>query len=91
MTIVPVPGFAPGDKVWPVEGPMILQWAPQTVIASYRHRELGDWLWLDDGHGGFRGFAAKWWAKTEPGPGEQAARAERQQRRVAENEANFAD
>lgn len=87
--IAPAPGFEPGDQVWPVEGPMILQWAPQTVIATYRHPELGDWLWLDDGHGGFRGFSARWWTKVVPDPDEQAARGARQQQRIAENEMNF--
>jgi hypothetical protein len=86
-----VPGFEPGDQVWPTEGPFILQHAPQVIIATYRHPELGDWLWLDDGHGGLPTFAAKYWTTTEPDPAEQQARAARVQRRIAENEAQYAD
>ena len=72
-----VPGFIPGAKVWPTEGPMILQSAPQTVLATCRHPVAGDWLWLDDGQCGFGSWAAAYWTTEEPGEAEKAARAER--------------
>jgi len=80
-----VPGFTPGGKVWPREGPMVLQDAPQTVIATCRHPVAGDWVWLDDGRCGFRSFAAAHWTTEEPGDDEKAARNERRGRRAAEN------
>lgn len=68
-----VPGFSPGDKVWPVEGPMILQRAPQTVIATYRHPVSGDWLRLAAADCP-RGFPAAHWTTEEPDEGEQVRR-----------------
>ena len=83
--IMAAPGFAPGDKVWPIDGPMVLQHAPQTVIATYRHPVAGDWLWLDDGNCGFRSSAACWWTTGKPDETELAARMLRQAQREAEN------
>jgi hypothetical protein len=82
-----VPGFAPGDKVWPREGPMVLQAAPQVVVASCRHPVAGDWLWLDGGYSGLRSWAAVHWTTEEPDEDEKAARFERRQQRAAENAA----
>jgi hypothetical protein len=60
-------GFNPGDKVWPKTGtPMELQTAPQTVLFAVSHHMYGDWLWLDDGRGGLRSWAAEYWATNEP-------------------------
>jgi hypothetical protein len=87
LTLPSVPGFKPGDKVWPKEGPMVLQHAPQTVIATYRHPVAGDWLWLDDGQCGFRSWAAAHWMTEEPDAAELEARFERRQARAAENAA----
>ena len=84
-TFSPVPGFRPGDKVWPKEGPMVLQYAPQTVIAMYHHPVAGDWLWLDDWKGGFGSWAAEHWTTEEPDQAELEARFERRQQRTAEN------
>jgi hypothetical protein len=64
---------------------MILQRAPQAVIATYRHPVAGDWLWLDDGQCGFRSWAAAHWTTEEPGEAEKAARTERHQRAAAES------
>lgn len=72
-----VPGFKRGDKVWPREGPMVLQRAPQTVIGTYKHPVAGEWLWLDDGQCGFRSWAAAHWTTKDPGEAEMAARKER--------------
>ena len=69
-----VPGFNPGDKVWPKEGPVVLQHAPQTVIATYRHPVAGDWLWLEDGNCGFGSWTAKWWTTEEPDDAEKESR-----------------
>lgn len=82
-----VPGFKCGDRVWPREGPMVLQRAPQTVIGTYKHPVAGDWLWLDDGNCGFRSYAAVHWTTEEPGEAEMAAREVRVQERIAENAA----
>ena len=85
-TVLPaVPGFKPGDQVWPKEGPMVLQYAPQTVIATYHHPVAGDWLWLDDWKGGFGSWAAEHWTTEEPDQAELEARFERRQQRTAEN------
>jgi hypothetical protein len=63
----PVSGFTPGTRVWPKPGgPMALQHAPQTVIASYTHPVYGTWLWLDDDRGNFSSFAAGHWTTKEP-------------------------
>ena len=80
-----VPGFRPGDKVWPKEGPMVLQYAPQTVLATCRHPVAGDWLWLDDGNCRFGSWAAVNWTTEEPDQAELEARFERRRGRVAEN------
>jgi len=80
-TVLPaVPGFKPGDQVWPKEGPMVLQYAPQTVIATYHHPVAGDWLWLDDGNCRFGSWAAVNWTTEEPDEAEKAAREERVRR-----------
>ena len=84
-----VPGFRPGDKVWPREGPMVLQYAPQTVLATCRHPVAGDWLWLDDGQCGFRSWAAAHWTTEEPGEAEMAARKERDASLRAEVQARY--
>jgi hypothetical protein len=85
-TFPSVPGFNPGDKVWPKEGPMVLQYAPKTVIATCRHPVAGDWLWLDDGNCGFGSWAAEHWTTEEPDQAELEARFG-QRRRLGE----FAD
>ena len=82
-----VPGFNPGDKVWPKEGPMVLQYAPQTVLATCRHPSAGDWLWLADWKGGFGSWAAEHWTTEEPDAAELEARFTRRRQRDAENEA----
>jgi hypothetical protein len=56
---------------------MVLQHAPQTVIATYWHPVAGDWLWLDDGQCGFRSFAAAHWTTEGPDEAELAAPEER--------------
>ena len=86
-----VPGFKRGDKVWPREGPMVFQRAPQTVIGTYLHPVVGHWLWLDDGQYGFRSFAAEHWTTEEPGEAEVAARKERASRLQAEDEKRLAE
>jgi len=68
---------------------MVLQRAPQTVLATYRHPVAGDWFWLDDGQCGFRSFAAVHWTTDEPDEAEQAAREERVAQRLAENAARW--
>ena len=80
-----VPGFRPGDKVWPREGPMVLQYAPQTVLATCRHPVAGDWLWLADWKGGFGSWAAEHWTTDEPDQAELEARFTRRRLRDEEN------
>ena len=73
----PVPGFKPGDKVWPKEGPMVLQHAPQTVVATWRSPAGVDWLWLDRGTGLHPGsWYAGHWTTDEPDAAALAARKE---------------
>lgn len=82
-----VPGFRPGDRVWPkADGPMALQHAPQIVLAAHRSQLLGDWLWLDSGLGRYGSWAAEHWTTEEPSTGEQAELAERKRRRAEENQ-----
>jgi hypothetical protein len=83
--LLSVPGFKPGDKVWPKEGPMVLQNAPKTILATCRHPVAGDWLWLDDGNCGFGSWAAVNWTTEEPDAAELESRFERRRVRAAEN------
>ena len=81
-----VPGFQPGDTVWPKDGPMALQHAPQTVIATWRSAAGADWLWLDRGTGLHPGsWYAGHWTKEPPSDAEIAARAGQQAEIEAEN------
>lgn len=82
-----VPGFSPGDKVWPkAESPMILQKAPQTVIATWRDPVFGDWLWLDGGGGGnFSSWTAVHWTTEEPDAAELAECKQLARKRIEEN------
>lgn len=80
--------FQVGDQVWPVsDGPMAFQQAPQTVIAIASHPLYGEWLWLDDGHGGLRTFGAEPWTTTQPSKEEIADRESQLLKRLQENEA----
>jgi len=82
-----VPGFRAGDRAWPkADGPMALQRAPQTVLASRRDPVFGDWLWLDGGSGHFGSWSAGHWTTDEPGDAEKAEITERARRRAEEND-----
>ena len=86
-----VPVFRAGDKVWPkAAGPMILQQAPQTVIAVFSDLALGEWLWLDAGTGYFGSWAAVHWTTAGPDEAWHAARREAEKRVTADAEERVA-
>lgn len=83
--------FQQGDQVWPLEGPMVLQHGPSTVMAVISHDQYGEWLWLVDDDGGPRSYAARWWTTIRPSDEELANRKSRCEQRFKENEAMWAE
>jgi hypothetical protein len=67
--------FTVGSKVWPTaDSALILQNAPQTVIATASHPKFGLWLWLADDATGVRSSHAASWTTEEPDAEEQKRR-----------------
>jgi hypothetical protein len=83
--------FQPGDQVWPLEGPMVFQRAPQSVIAVVSHPQHGEWLWLDGGSGRLGSWASQWWTTIKPSEEELADRELRLNHRLEENEMMWAE
>jgi hypothetical protein len=81
-------GFNLGDKVWPKDGSsMVLQHAPQVVVAVVSHPVFGEWLWLADNVSGVGSYAASSWTTEEPSEGEKARRDVAKAQREDENRA----
>jgi hypothetical protein len=59
--------FRAGDRVEPLPDEVMRAQGEQTVLATYSHPVMGDWLWLVTDDGVVRSFAARWWRHVADG------------------------
>jgi hypothetical protein len=78
--------FTVGDKIWPKDDSvMILQHAPQIVIAMATHLVFGEWLWISHDVNGASSSAAVNWTTEEPSHEERVKRLKAKAARAQEN------